>query len=758
MRPVLPVFAACFLFAPAGGITADDPPPLRAHWAGEQASHFTEALDLMGLGWEEFRFDPAVVELWGGDRWRLPLFDLFFTDPWSISLYARETAQNAARSAASVHDLLYLAQSNTGIRVRDNYYGTYLGEARSAVDEAGDLALANALARLGAGDAEAIANRDDYRAVPLEVAQAAAVVLYVARDAEVYRRLALDEPLERAGLSGAWARRRAFEELFWREADDDDANLEGEAKFAEVERMLRTERLLEAVDFHLLAKGGNLLALGVDEAIARLTVSESTSAETEEAQQELEQRRAALADLAEARFDFTIDTVLGRVRLVGAGAQEHPAEDADGQHHLLVIDTAGNDVWRRAAASTSYDDAIAVAIDLAGDDAYRDPQTDAWQARLNGPKGGEPGFRQERPDEHEPNFGAGVCGYGYLVDLAGDDAYTVPFGGLGCGLLGYGALYDRAGDDVYEADSGAMGSGTFGAAVHADRKGNDLYKLLRLGMGYGGTRGSGVLVDTAGDDEYLADTEHIKYSWFNNYNRQLNMSQGFGFGRRADMADGHSWAGGVGMLVDTGGGDDVYHCDIYGIGSAYWYALGLCYDDGGDDSYRSYAYSIASPPHFAVGVVIDESGDDVYRGSSSRACGFGRDFSLGWFEEGAGDDRYYCVDSAFGVGNVNGLGVCWDKSGDDVYIARSNSFGQPFVESSGTRRDFPVNAGLFLDGGGSDRYRRLPDDFEVDDSTLLDWGDGSQFPAWEIFRDGMRHTWRGHVDQPGSTGAALDAE
>ena len=245
----------------------------------------------------------------------------------------------------------------------------------------------------------------------------------------------------------------------------------------------------------------------------------------------------------------------------------------------------------------------------------------------------------------------------------------------------------------------------------------------------------------------------MKYSWFDDFGTQLNMTQGFGYGRRADMDDGHSWAGGVGILADGGRGNDVYRCGIYGIGCAYWYALGLLHDDGGDDRYTSDSYSIASPPHFAVGIVIDESGDDVWRGRSSRACGFGRDFSLGWFEEGGGDDVYLCSDSAFGIGNVNGLGVCWDKGGDDVWCARSNSFGQPYIESRG-RRDLPINAGLFIDAGGRDRYLRPPPETST---WSMDPDDLEDLETWEFLGDGVRHHWRDHQPTPGSTGAAIDS-
>jgi len=711
-----------------------DPTPAPT-WMGSSAPLFAEAIALAGLPPGGFRFDPDVVALWGGDRWRLPLFDAFFNDPWKSSPYGREHAANARRSAASVHDLQHLAQANTGIRVRDNFYGSFLTEAKRRVEADGPMALARAIARLGGEGPEALAGREAYRSVPPAAASAAALVLQAVADAVVYRRLALVEPLEREGVPLAWAHARAFEECFWRAADDDDANLADDAKFDEVRRMLDTERAMEAIDRHLLARGANLIALAVDAAVETL---------------------AADGPFDDA-CDFTADTPLGRIRIADGGVQEF---GADGAHLLLAIDLGGDDRWHVGGASGDpLRHPIGIAIDLAGDDRYETPSAQAWLERLEGgPQGGEDGFRQEVPADHAPAFGAGVAGYGVLVDVAGDDVYLAPIAGLGCGLLGHGLLQDRSGDDRYRGDAGAIASGTFGTGVLADLGGDDEYRLLHKGMGYGGTLGSGVLVDLGGDDAYLAETDRVKYSWFDDFGTQLNMTQGFGFGRRADMDDGHSWAGGVGMLVDGGGGDDRYHCGIYGIGCAYWYALGLLHDDGGDDRYTSDSYSIASPPHFAVGIVIDEAGDDLWRGRGSRACGFGRDFSLGWFEEGGGDDVYLCNDSAFGIGNVNGLGVCWDKSGDDVWCARGNSFGQPYVESDGTRRDLPVNAGIFIDAGGRDRYLKVPDDVDVWAVDRRDLSALEAFEQWPFLFDGARHHWRDHIDQPGSTGAAIDAE
>ena len=726
MNPLIPLL---FVALSAPG---DDPgtPRFGREWMGGDAPLFEEALALAGLEADQFRFDQSIVDVWGGDRWRSPVFDLFFKDPWKCSPYAREHATAIAAAAGTVHDLQYLAQSDTGIRVRDNFYGSFLTEARARVEAEGEAALAAALSELGGGEPDRIMASTGYRTIPEAARDAAAMVLFATADAETYRRIGLVEPLTKAGIDPTWARDRAFDECFWRTADDDDANLEKTAKFDEVRRTLRTEEAMEAIDRHLIARGANLIALAVDEAIRRLE---------------------AAGPFEAPDLDASFPTAMGTVRLLGTGSDRI----GDDGHDLLVIDLGGDDLWTRGGASGDpAAHPIGIGIDLSGDDRYLAPASEAWLRRLeSGPAGGEPGFRQERPDEHAPAFGSGVGGYGILVDVSGDDVYTAPVAAMGCGLLGHGVLMDRAGDDRYRGDTGAMGSGTFGTGVLADLAGDDEYRMLHKGMGYGGTLGAGILVDTSGDDSYLAEVDRVKYSWFDDFGTQLNMTQGFGYGRRADMDDGHSWAGGVGILVDTGGGSDRHQCGIYGIGCAYWFALGIFYDDGGDDHYRSDSYSIASPPHFAVGIVIDEAGDDVWRGRSSRACGFGRDFSLGWFEEGGGDDVYLCSDSAFGIGNVNGLGVCWDKGGDDIWCARSNSFGQPYMESRG-RRDLPISAGLFIDAGGRDRHLKPPPDTST---WTMDPGSLNGLETWEFLGDGARHHWRDHLPTPGSTGAAIDS-
>jgi hypothetical protein len=741
MKHTFSLFAILMLVQSAGAGPETPAPRHWAWWAGDQAPLFDQALATAGLDHQRFVFAQEVVQQWTGDTFRVPAFDLYFKNPWNCSPYAREAAASARRNAPSIQEMLVQAQTAMGLRVRDNSYSSALKVYAEAADKEGRQALANALAAIGAGQPAEIAAHPAYQKIPPAANAAAALILRAFKDAESFRRLALVQPLGQAKLDAKDTRDLIYGDLFWGPAQDDDAVLPGDVRFAEVSQTLKTEKVARTVDFPLLAKGANLLALAVDNANQRL-------------------HNARNEKPFEMAADFTVETPFGFVRLAGSGNDEH---GADGKHGLLTIDLGGNDRYHDGAASAdAVDHAVAVIIDVGGDDHYETASSAAWLDRLdNGPAGGKPGFRQETAAEHQPAFGCGLLGYGFLADLGGNDRYVCPIGGLGCGLLGYGVLLDVAGDDTYRGDSGVLGCGLFGAGVHADLAVHDEYRVLHKSLGYGGTFGAGIAVNLGGNDRYLADVKHVKYSWFDDFGTQLTLGLGFGFGRRADMGDGHSWAGGMGLLVDGGAGDDFYQCGIYGIGSAYWYALGICHDDGGNDEYLSDSYSIASPPHFAVGIVIDEAGNDIWRGRSSRCCGFGRDFSIGWFEDAAGDDVYLCSDSAFGIGNLNSLAVCWDRSGNDSWIARSNSFGQPYMESEKVIRDLPINCGLFIDGGGTDRYLKLPEKtvtWDVDPKARLD------LESWDFIRDGARKSWRDHIPmpkgtvvQPGSTGAAVDS-
>ncbi|MCU0724166.1 MAG: MBL fold metallo-hydrolase, partial [Planctomycetes bacterium] len=204
----------------------------------------------------------------------------------------------------------------------------------------------------------------------------------------------------------------------------------------------------------------------------------------------------------------------------------------------------------------------------------------------------------------------------------------------------------------------------------------------------------------------------------------VSFVQGAGFGRRADFGDGHSLAGGIGLLVEAGG-DDSYLGGVYCQGAGYWFALGALEDRAGNDRYSSVQYSLGSAPHMAVGSCVDLDGNDTYNIDTAdlymQSVGCARDGSLAVFIDGAGDDQYRVGNRSAGSGEVNATGFFWDRAGDDTYVTErttpspsSPAFGCVGVESAepGSFRATVPSAGVFLDTGGHDTFaERRPEEF-----------------------------------------------
>jgi hypothetical protein len=340
-------------------------------------------------------------------------------------------------------------------------------------------------------------------------------------------------------------------------------------------------------------------------------------------------------------------------------------------------------------------------IDLAGDDQYT--STDA-----------------------NPAFGAGVFGYGVLIDGGGNDNYESQYASEGCGIFGTGVLWDAGGDDAYSGVSSVQGSGAFGTGVLIDDNGNDTYDCYQLSQAYGYTLGAGLLLDRAGNDVYRANDTDIRYPSAQSAEHNSSLSQGVGMGRRADYSDGHSWAGGVGLLVD-GAGDDKYSCAVFGQGCAYWYGVGALLDRAGADEYNGMWYVQGAGAHFGLAVLQDDAGSDKYTATMNMAQGAGHDFTLGWLEDSAGNDSYTAPNLSLGGANANGIGVLWDKGGDDMYLSSGVTLGAGGGVASSGLRPWMLNLGIFVDGGGRDGYweNKGPDtpaavwDFAGDGKTWL---------------------------------------
>ncbi len=391
-----------------------------------------------------------------------------------------------------------------------------------------------------------------------------------------------------------------------------------------------------------------------------------------------------------------LDSPLGTIHIGGTDDAEihEPA--------FLVVELGGNDRYGPGlGAATDPGAPPALLIDLSGNDVYHEtPDTLSPDSR---------------PD---PSFGAGIFGLAALLDLSGSDTYVCGESGLGRGCFGSGILVDFGGDDMYfGAGSWTQGAAHAGIGLLIDLSGNDHYSCARESQGLGATLGVGLLLDLTGDDTYVArDDGNISELY---EGQSVAMSQGCGYGRRADLGDGHSLAGGFGLLVD-GAGNDTYHAQVWAQGCAYWWGVGILEDRGGDDRYRNGKYSSGAAAHFAIGLHVDLAGDDVYNEGNDTAKnqfqGHARDGSIGVFIDGDGDDRYEFHTHCAGSGDLASIGLFWDRRGADRYGWRSayrDSSDWATTPPLGSttkydpfrsfRDDLPT-WGIFIDSGGTDTY------------------------------------------------------
>jgi hypothetical protein len=288
---------------------------------------------------------------------------------------------------------------------------------------------------------------------------------------------------------------------------------------------------------------------------------------------------------------------------------------------------------------------------------------------------------------------------------------------------------------MYKAEAASQGAGVFGIGVLVDQGGDDLRVAYQCVQGFAYAGAVGVLLDESGDDLYrarLGDPELGGYPLY--YNPQnpgksnTSMSQGFGFGRRADMSDGVFMSGGFGILIDLSG-DDIYEADIFGQGGGYWFGTGILADKAGSDSYSGRWYVQGAAAHYATGILVEGGGDDLYNPDPNipllnASVGLGHDWSLGILADHAGNDKYRAPSLAVGAGNADGLGFLVDEAGDDTWwSSANNTFGHA---NAGDYAKYPVFEsfpciGVFIDAGGKDSYER-PDMTTVpigDDKTWV---------------------------------------
>ncbi len=402
-------------------------------------------------------------------------------------------------------------------------------------------------------------------------------------------------------------------------------------------------------------------------------------------------KKLDLKDAPDFAFDW--ESPWGWIRVRGGGNDR-----VDGTDALLIVDLGGDDVYTGGVAASTADRPIGLLLDMAGNDTYT---------------------------SNVPAQGAGLCGVGLLMDVAGNDRYEARHYAQGVGQFGLGLLADLDGDDTYFVQFSGQGCGYFGIGLLFDLAGNDQYKIWGDGQGFGGAGGVGVLADRTGNDRYVAVREQSITGRPSYHSPDIDVGvsnvQGCGMGRRGDGSDGHSWAGGLGALLD-GAGDDYYSAGNWSMGVGYWFGIGLLHDRGGNDEYHGVCWSQGAGAHFCIGVCVDEAGDDQHlsEGNSTNSLAFAHDFTIGILLDVAGNDRYSIATSGLGYSINRSVAMLIDLGGDDVYqtdlakrreAKRGERPGvaindERFRARGGVSTYFAdtTSVGLFLDVGGNDTY------------------------------------------------------
>ncbi len=438
------------------------------------------------------------------------------------------------------------------------------------------------------------------------------------------------------------------------------------------------------------------------------------------------------ADLGRFRdttgFSFTAITPLGAIVIRDGAANTYSPDEAGlGSNILLLVDTGGDDVYRVPVGATVDNQPAALAIDLGGNDQYGyvEVPNQLDGARLPSDAAGRYTPRDTPAKDNGPislssvpRQGAAILGVGMLFDLGGGkDHYRSLRMSQGFGALGVGVLYDDGGDDLYDLEAMGQGAAMFGIGLALDGSGADVRKTYYSSQGFGFVRAFGALIDSSGDDQYLADVGDPAQGgdplyWSIQLPGKANQScnQGCGFGRRDDT---NRWymSGGIGILRDRAG-NDRYRSSVFTQASGYWFGTGILLDGGGDDSYDSLWYSQASTAHFALAAFIDEGGNDKYNQELQPVAtgpGVGHDFGVSFLIDLGGDDQMRGSVLALGSGNENGTGVLINLGGNDSYTCASDGYKDRCYgaaigsDPSMNRTPWPTY-GIFLDVGGTDTY------------------------------------------------------
>ena len=277
---------------------------------------------------------------------------------------------------------------------------------------------------------------------------------------------------------------------------------------------------------------------------------------------------------------------------------------------------------------------------------------------------------------------SGVLGLALLWDGGGDDQWRCRSWCQAAALLGAAApVNEGAGRDTLQADTQAQAHAVGGLALLAGNPGAltlqasaaTAYHALSDAQGSAGPSGVALLADLHGDDHYELAAQPVVAPSSQLPGRNRSMGQGAGRGWRLTQASDaasrahpepvRETAGGVGVLIDLQG-DDHYQAQVFAQGAGYQEGLGMLIDAAGHNRHEVAWYGLGAAAHGAAGVFLASgAGDDDYRVSHVTSLGAGHDFSLGWFEDRGGNDRYALGDFGMGLSSDRGIGVFIDTQG-----------------------------------------------------------------------------------------------
>ncbi|MFY9234302.1 MAG: hypothetical protein WAO58_07565 [Fimbriimonadaceae bacterium] len=628
--------------------------------AANMDENFETALGTAGLTTRSARFDENLLRFFRSGEFTTPLYRSFSENPWRVPFFVQTLRAEAATAAGTPSSLVMLGGRTLGVGTRRTLLGNPNQAEEDAALKPGSLKTileAMKLAGTFKGPIPALTN------VPSETQRAAALILGVARRVLEMRRLAF---IRMGNVGGLY---------------DANTSLGEDPTGSKFDTFLNAAR---NADLSYLFAGGHDIVRAAETA------------------------RTMLGSVApDEKYNFEVDTPWGQIILTGGTNDSHPERPT-----LLLIDTGGDDTYINAPSNANPGNWVSVLIDSAGQDKYLSDAAlkDTAVARFS-----------QRKGNGKPGPGGALFGYAVLIDVAGNDLYRSHRPALASGRFGVAVIQDNAGDDTYDGYADSQGYGSFGIGILEDVSGKDSYMGFSQVQGVGQTMGFGMLADRAGDDKYLANDSVIDFPSAQSAQHNTTMGQGAGNGRRADYSDGHSLAGGVGILFDEKGNDE-YSCGVFGQGVGYWEGVGMLWDSDGYDSYMGQWYVQGASAHFAIGYLEDLAGDDKYSAGMNMAQGAGHDFSVGYLVDGAGKDAYKAPNLSLGAGNANGVGVFVDMGGDDSYESSGLTLGSGAEATKGSLRSKALCLGVFLDLGGTDTYPALAT-WAKNGSRTVNWMD-----------------------------------